>query len=222
MVVTAIQAMAQMCSHSNSKRTPILYTVPKILRMWMAPAEAANLCFWVLFLSPCLLHDLKKKLFLLISQRKRVVASQEQSHHLLHGKDVVNNDADVESGVWNRFEQLEAALQLVTYLYSDHIASAILTNALHTIQEGWTNSAQYNQHTHKYPARLKFFLSSVSNAVGVTRHLPIKSFHCCKACGLKDVLHIPQVCREVVHIQSCTVYDYCSTCSQPWKIKHDS
>lgn len=66
---------------------------------WTALAKAANLASLSELVSPYISFDLENKRFHVLSQRERSFAFREQSQYLLNGKDAVNNEADLNSGV---------------------------------------------------------------------------------------------------------------------------
>lgn len=95
----------------------------------------------------------------------------EQSQYLLHGKVAVNDEVDLDSGLWTRPIELNAALRYVTFIYLYHIALAVSKNSLYTTQDGWNGFAQYALQANKLPAVLLPHSSSVVTVLGVTRAL---------------------------------------------------
>lgn len=91
--------------------------------------------------SPYVLFDLKKKTFFVLSKQDQVWVSREQSLHLLYDKDDINNEADVNSGVWAGPSEVDTANTLVTYLNLDHIGLEVSNDTLHKTLKGWTGLA---------------------------------------------------------------------------------
>lgn len=94
---------------------------------------------------------------------------REQSPHILHRKDVLNNEAGADNGVRTRPNGFNAVIWFVNYLYLDHIASAAPSNKFYAMQVGWVGFAQYALRAKKLPVVIEYLPSSVAAVLGVTR-----------------------------------------------------
>lgn len=95
----------------------------------------------------------RMKRLLVLRKQKRGFAPCERSHLLPHEKGDLKNEERVDNGMWNRPNQLDAALRFVIYFFLHYIISAISKDALYTMLEGWTA---------QYALQIKYFPGSVS------------------------------------------------------------
>lgn len=133
-------------------------------------AKAANLAPLVNLVSRYVLFDLETKTFVVPSKREQGIAPRERSLHLMYEKSAVNNEAGVGTEVWDSPKQLEAVFRFCIYLYLHHSALPMYTNAIYTIQECWTEYAQYALKTNKLPDKFHSLRSFAAIAPDVASH----------------------------------------------------
>lgn len=113
------------------------------------------------------LIDLESKRFLVLINREQKFQFCEKAHHLLHGKDALNIEADFEIGAWNRPNHLGTALGIVTYFLLRHISKTVLNNTL--TQFSKAGSALLRMHCkHRSASNVSMLPSLVTFALGVT------------------------------------------------------
>lgn len=98
MLKTAIQVKALKCSHSYTTETLLSYLWERSQeRAWLLQRLLALPCFHSWFLST--FRSIWKKRFVILSRWNQGLATLQQSRLLRHGKNAINNEADVECGV---------------------------------------------------------------------------------------------------------------------------
>lgn len=71
--------------------------------------------------------------------------------------------------MWNRPTPLNGVFLLVTYLCRDHLAPVIRNKRLYTMNESWTEFAQYTRQSNIRLVAFQPLLASVEIAYGLTR-----------------------------------------------------
>lgn len=117
MVMKAIQAKSLKFSRSYWTGTLIGHTVQKISKARTAPAEDANLALLANLATFYILFDFGKKECFVLRKYEQRSAPRAHLQHLLHGKGAVKNENDVDSGVCDRLNSLEADVWYVTNIY---------------------------------------------------------------------------------------------------------
>lgn len=111
MVKKVIPTKTVKCSSSYSTGTFFGHTVQKILNGHKERLQKlqtlSSLKIWFLR-SFCSIW--RKEEFSYRASGNKRYALRAHSHHLLHGKIAVSNRAEVDSGVWNRPNQLDATV----------------------------------------------------------------------------------------------------------------
>lgn len=114
--------------------------------------EDSNFAPLANLITPYTLFGSEMKRFIALSKPKLESASREQSYHLLYKKGAVNINikADVDNGIWNRPNLLNASVPFFTFHYLNQIASITSKNILHSagsLEDGFKGRATDKQHS---------------------------------------------------------------------------